>query len=340
MPTLRDVAKQANVTVTTVSRVLNNRGAISEKTAKRVMEAMQEIGYHPNEAARSLSGKSSNIIGVIVPNTSNPYFSSVVNQIEQYAYARGFKTILCNSNHQKSKEREYFSMLHANKVAGIVFASRTQEFSEFVTSSFPVVFLERFVSNKFSSVACDNYQGGILAAEHLVACGCKNLVHIGGVVNLAMPADDRARGFIDVCKARGIRHYVVSTQEQHFRNMKYEEIIESILQEDPSIDGIFASSDVIAAAVLHVCYHHRISVPDQLQLVGFDDTPLADLLTPRLTTIQQPIEQLCRLSVDAIIDQRNGNAVPSRTVLNVQLIQRETTRLTSDETSSSNNAAF
>ena len=93
------------------------------------------------------------------------------------------------------------------------------------------------------------------------------------------------------------------------------------------MDGIFASSDIIAAAVLHVCYLLGIRVPDQIQLVGFDDTPLASLLTPHLTTIHQPIDQLCRLSVDTIIAQRNGNDVPSRTILNVKLIQRETTRL-------------
>lgn len=327
MPTLKDVAKQAGVTVTTVSRVLNNRGAISEKTASRVWQAMKEIGYQPNEAARSLSGKSSNIIGVIIPNASNPYFASVVNQIEQYAYSQGFKIILCNSNHEKNKEKEYFSMLRSNKVAGIIVASRTQDLSEFADPAFPVVSLERMMSNQFSAVACDNYQGGVLATEHLIECGCKNLVHIGGVVNLAMPADDRCMGFTDVCKAHNVQHHVVSTLEQHFRSMDYTEIVENILREDPSVDGIFASSDIIAAAVLHVCYLRGIRVPDQIQLVGFDDTPLASLLTPQLTTIHQPIDQLCRLSVDTIIAQRNGNDVPSRTILNVKLIQRETTRL-------------
>lgn len=329
MPTLKDVARQSGVTVTTVSRVLNHRGSISPKTTKRVLDAMKEIGYYPNEAARSLSGKSSNIIGVILPNTTNPYFAAVINQIEQYAYAQGYKIILCNSNHEKEKEKEYFSMLRSNKVAGIIFASRTQDLCNFdePTSAFPVVSLERLVSGRFSAVACDNYQGGVLAANHLIDCGCKNLVHIGGVVNLSMPADDRCRGFIDVCKERNISYHVVSTLEQQFRNLDYLEIVENLFRENPSVDGIFASSDVIAAAVLRACYLRGIRVPDKMQLVGFDDTPLASLLTPQLTTIHQPIDQLCKLSVDAIIAQRNGTAVPSRTILNVTLVQRETTRL-------------
>lgn len=331
MPTLKDVAERAHVTVTTVSRVLNHRGAISEKTAKRVFAAMQEIGYHPNEAARSLSGKSSNIIGVIVPAVSNPFFADMANHLEQYASEQGYKIILCNSNHEKSKEKEYIDMLRSNKVAGIVLASRTRNLDELEDASLPIVSFERIASNQLSAVACDNYHGGVLAAQHLIDCGCTNLVHIGGVVNLAMPADDRCKGFVDVCEKSGVPYRIISTLESHFRNMDYAEIIEALLKDDPSVDGIFASSDVIAAEVLHVCHTHGIQVPEQMQVVGFDDTKLSRLLTPRLTTIHQPLEQMCHLALDTILAQRNGNDVSSRTILNVQLIQRETTRCKKQE---------
>ena len=325
VPTLKDVAERANVTVTTVSRVLNRRGAISKKTADRVFAAMQEIGYHPNEAARSLSGKSSNIIGVIVPAVSNPFFADMVNRLEVYASEKGYKIILCNSNHEKNKEKEYVDMLRSNKVAGIVLASRTRDLEEFENAALPIVSFERIASGEISAVACDNYRGGVLATQHLIDCGCKNLVHIGGVVNLAMPADDRCKGFLDVCENAGVKHRVISTLEQHFRDMDYSEIVEAMLKDDPEVDGVFASSDVIAAEVLHVCYRHGIHVPEQMQVVGFDDTKVAQLLTPRLTSIHQPLEQMCRLALDTIIAQREGTSVPSRTVLSVQLIQRETT---------------
>lgn len=326
MPTLKDVAERANVTVTTVSRVLNSRGPISQKTAQRVREAMQEIGYHPNEAARSLSGKSSNIIGLIVPNSKFPYLGGIINQIEQYAYTQGYKTILCNSNHEVRKEMEYLEMLRSNKVAGIIMASRVCDLNEFGDTSLPIVSLDRPATDRFSSVACDRYQGGSLAARHLIDCGCKNLAFIGGVTDLAFPFMDHCAGFSDICEKNGVRHREILTREKNFINMNYAEHIEKLFADDPSVDGVFASSDTIAAEVLHACYLRGIKVPEQLQLVGFHDSLLAQLLTPRLTSVHLPVEQLCRLAVDMIIAQRHNSAVPSRTVLNVQLVQRETTR--------------
>src|SRR5690606_7773253 len=131
MPTIRDVAERAGVSVTTVSRVLNNRGYISEATRRKVYQAMKELDYQPNEVARSLFRKRSNIIGLIVPTVEHPFFGELTFQVETYAYSRGYKVLVCNSQLNAAKEQEYIGMLRRNQVDGIIMASHTLEVEEY-----------------------------------------------------------------------------------------------------------------------------------------------------------------------------------------------------------------
>ena len=175
MATLKDVAQRAGVTVTTVSRMLNDRARVSEKTRLRIQNAMEELDYHPNELARSLAKKNSHFIGLIVPSADNFFFSCVIASVERYASASGYKLLLCVSNHEIQKEKEFFSMLLGNKVAGIILASHTQNLEEFADVDAPVITIDRTVSPRIPSASADNYYGGYIAAEHLIARGCRRL---------------------------------------------------------------------------------------------------------------------------------------------------------------------
>jgi len=325
MSTLKDVAEKAGVTVTTVSRVLNNRGYISEATRKKVYRVMKEMDYQPNELARSLSKNKANIIGVIVPSVMHPYFCEVVNYLEFYASRAGYKLMLCNSNHQKDKEYEYIKMLKSNKVSGIILSSRTENIENFLPVNLPVILFERDTSNRISSISCDNYSGGEMAARHLVACGCKNLIHISGIQNILMPADARKDAFVRVCEDNQIPYKVFSTEETQFLSLDYEEALEQIILSNPDVDGIFASSDVIAAGIIRVCSKNKIRIPEDIKLVGFDDIKLASLTTPKITTIHQPIEQMCACAIDILIRQIDDGFLPSKTVLPIFLFKREST---------------
>jgi len=325
MPTLKDVADKAGVTVTTVSRVLNNRGYIGEATREKVYRVMKELNYQPNELARSLSKKRTNIIGIIVPSVMHPFFSEVVNYLEAYGSEAGYKIMLCNSNHQKDKEIEYIDMLRSNKVSGIILCSRTEDIGKVLPDNLPVVTFERMISSKVSSVSCDNYMGGELATRHLIAKGCRNLLHISGIRNMKMPADDRRDAFVRVCEEEGIPYKIFYTEEAQFHSMNYEEYLDKILRENKGVDGVFTSSDVIAAEVIHVCWANGIRVPEDIKVVGFDDIHLASLTTPKITTIRQPIEQMCSYAVDTLIRQVDKGFLPSKTVLSVTLVEREST---------------
>ena len=178
MATLKDIAQRAGVTATTVSRVINNRGYISEGTRKKVYAAMEEMHYQPNELARAFSKQYTNTIGLIVPHISHPFFTKVISNIESSAAEKGFKLLLCNSKEQPEKEQDYLDMCMSNRVAGIVLCSKYVQTREFRKMNIPVVNLERGEDDDTISVQCDNYQGGKLAAEHLIECGCKNLFRI------------------------------------------------------------------------------------------------------------------------------------------------------------------
>lgn len=324
-PTLKDVAREAGLTVSTVSRVLNNRGYISDNARQKVDEAMKKLNYHPNEAARSLRMKSSNTIGLIVPHVSHPYFAKIIHCVEEQAYGKGYRTLVCNSQGIREKEQEYIRMCTNHKVEGIVLCSGSVMPTIFDGIELPVITLERYLDGGTASVECDNRQGGILAAEKLIACGCRHLLHIGNIGNLSMPADMRSEGFQEMCEKKKVSCTELLTDPVQFDNLEYSEALENALRQYPETDGIFVNSDVIAAQALQVCRRLHLSVPDRIKIVGFDDTMVATLTTPQLTTIHQPIREMVEIAVNLLHDAVAGNMVARRTVLPVYLVERETT---------------
>lgn len=325
MATIKDVAREAGLTVGTVSRVLNNRGYISEATRNRVHQVMKELNYQPNEVARSLSKSKTNTIGVIVPHIVHPYFAKLISNLEKAASDRGFKILLCNSREERERELEYLEMLKSNRVAGLVLCSATVKTESLESLDIPVITIERNVGTGTASVECDNYQGGVLAAKHLIACGCKYIINFSGVDKTEMPADSREVGFLDMCRQYGVDGVACKSQENQYYAMEYHEYIEKIMTENPKTDGIFASSDLIAAQVLQVCAKLGLRVPEQVKVVGFDDVNIASLTTPPITTVHQPVKEMAELSVDLIMRSNKGEMIPTRTVLPVTLVKRGTT---------------
>ena len=325
MATLKDVAALSGLTVTTVSRVLNNRGYISKDARKKVYDAMKELNYRPNEVARSLSKRTTNTIGVIVPHIRHPYFAEMISCLERAANSKGYKIILCNSQGEEYKEREYMEMCTSNCVAGIILFSAGVAVEEFVGNNIPLITVERFLENGTASVECDNKQGGILAARHLISKGCRRMLYVSGVEETSMPADDRRAGFAQVCNENGIAYREVSTHIEQYNRLDYYELIESTLLRYPDTDGIFASSDLIAAQTLQVCAKLKKRVPQDIKVVGFDDVEITRLTVPPITTIHQPVMEMAQMAVDLLVSAANGNTVAKRSLLPVTLVERDST---------------
>lgn len=325
MPTIKDVAERAGVSVTTVSRVLNNRGYISEATRKKVYKAMEELDYQPNEVARSLFRKRSNIIGLIVPTVAHPFFAELTAYVETYAYSRGYKVLVCNSQLDASKEQEYIWMLRRNQVDGIIMASHTLEVEEYKKLSLPVVTFERFISNRIPYVTSDNYQGGKLAVELLLARGCKKIAHMCGSLHLDMLANQRHRAFVDVAEQRNVPYFTVETDINVFEMDKYEQLLADLMRQHPDIDGLFLNSDIMAIAAVKVCRKLGKRIPEDVKIVGYDDVAIASLVSPQITTIRQPLAEMSKLSVKLIENMVEGKQVKVENCLPVELVERETT---------------
>lgn len=325
MATLKDVARETGLTVSTVSRILNNRGYISDDARKNVREAMERLNYQPNEVARSLSKKTTNTIGVIVPHIAHPYFSRVISCLEAAADSRGYKILLFNSKNRDDKQAKYVEICKSNRVAGVILMSGLVSMDNLKNLSVPLITIERNLEWGTASIECDNLSGGRMAAEHLIKCGCHRLLHISGVNETHMPADAREAGFIETCGKYGVQHREFKTSVRQYNAGEYREFLKKTLSDNRDCDGVFASSDVIAAQVIQVAGSFGIRIPQDMKLVGFDDTDIALLTTPTITTIHQPVEEMMKTAVDELLAALEGKVVPSRTILPVKLIEREST---------------
>ncbi|BBH24065.1 LacI family transcriptional regulator [Paenibacillus baekrokdamisoli] len=325
MATIKDIAEKVGVTVTSVSRVLNNRGYISEMLKKKVHEAMEELNYQPNEVARSLIRKKSNIIGLIIPDVSHPFFGEVTYYIEYYADKNGYKLLLCNSKLNKLKEKEYINMLKGSQVDGIIMGSHTMDTKDYTSIKLPMVTLDRQITDTIPYISSDNYKGGELATNLLIKKGCKKIAHISGNLHLNLLAKLRHDAFKKVILNKGIEHIVLQTDLNGFNYDEYEQLVSAMFQEHPDIDGVFASSDIIAAQVLKECYRIGKSVPQDVKIVGYDGIQLGQLITPGITTIKQPTKDIGKMAVSLIIEQIEGEDVPKENILPVKLIERQST---------------
>lgn len=325
MATMKDVALKAGVTLTTVSRVLNNRGYIGKETREKVMKAMKALNYTPDPIARAMVQKHTQVFGIIVPALMHPYFSSCVNYCEKYASILGYKIMVCNSQHDNNKEKEYIEMLKAHRVAGIIICTNNPNLDKTI-GEFPVISIERSISSIIPSVLCDNYQGGKLATRELIENGCKNLVIISGNHPTEIPSSVRIQGFIDEATDCGVAYSVHNTAEQQFFSRNYSDLIRDIMGRNPEVDGIFATSDVIGAQVIQVCHEMKKNIPSDVKIVGFDDVEISKLTYPELTTIQQPIEAMCEFAIDILYKRVKDEPVPIQTIMPVKLIKRATTK--------------
>lgn len=323
MATLKDVANETGLTVSTVSRILNNRGYISQKSRDKVCEAMKKLNYQPNEVARSLLKRHTNTIGVIVPHIIHPYFADLIHHLELAASKASYKILLCNSHQQPSREQEYINMCSSNRVSGIVICSALINDLQLTNLDIPVVVIEKNRSEGVHCIHCDNYHGGELATQLLIDTGCRHLLHFRDDVNEAMPADNRAAAFFDVAERNGADAHEVRFPKEYYESLRYIDRITDGLNAHPETDGVFASSDLIASQVLLACHRLGRRVPEDVRVVGFDDTPLASVTIPQITTVHQPIREMAELAISAIIRRNSGETVPTDTMLPVHLVRRE-----------------
>ncbi|OLP66727.1 Catabolite control protein A [Bacillus pumilus] len=322
MATIKDVAKAAKVSVATVSRVLNDTGYVHSDTKSRVTQAMQELNYFPNEVARSLFKRESRLVGLILPDITNPFFPQLARGVEDEIHANGFRLLFGNSDEDREKELAYLQTFKQNQVVGVIAVTNEPE-SDMYKDDIPVVFLDRTVSNA-PSVFADATTGGKIAAMELIKRGSRQVTLLKGPAHL-QTAQQRFRGALDVLTESGVDFHVMSTASFSFQEAR--KSATALFQLYPETDGIIASNDIVATAVIHEALRIGKTIPQEVQIIGFDDIPQSELLFPPLSTIRQPAYDMGQEAAKLIIKAIQKQPIHQPVIqMPVSFIERETTR--------------
>ena len=324
MASIRDVAALAGVSPATVSRVMNGTAKVDAEKRERVLRAIEDTGFVPNEIARSLFRKSLKTIGLIVPSIRNPYFTELAAHVDALATAHGFRPFLCNTGYDPEKEKAAIQMLVSMNADAIIVASCSEQVKELINDCpIPVVALDAmfYGADVEACIFCDYYWGGRMAMEHLLECGCKHIVCIKGP-QYRYSARTRYQGYRDLCQERGILERTVECDYDFNQGIA---MTEELLERFPDVDGIIACNDIVAISTYKVLHKRNISVPEKIQLIGFDDISFATLLSPELTTISQPIKEMAEKAVELIVSNELTGMTGGKFVFPVSLVARQTT---------------
>ena len=315
---LEDVARLAGVSKTTVSRVLNNRGYISDRTKKAVNDAVAELHYLPNAVARQLFKKETKIVGLIFPTIDNPFFSELVAELEKRLFNLGFKVFIGNSMNNPQKEKEYLNELIANQVDGLIVGAHNRNISEYQMANLPIVAIDREINDDIPIIASDNFLGGKIATELLISRGSKNIIITDGPSVLKTPAHERKRAYESVMLAHHLIPHTFLINFDWSIEKKQSEI-KKLFAEFPEMDGIFATNDIDAAMIWQTAKSLQIKVPQELKIIGYDGANTTNLLLPELTTIQQPIKKMAKIAVETLIARINEKPTKSKQIVPVTL---------------------
>lgn len=323
MTTIKDVARHAGVSVATVSRVINETGYVHEDTRRKVEESVQQLNYTPNEVARSLYKRKSRLIGLLLPDITNPYFPQLARGVEDRMQENGFRLIFGNSDESQKKEQDYIQTFVQNNVVGVISSTNDPGTASYRSLKIPVVFLDRISSDR-PAVYADGREGGRLAAQQMIQRESHHITVMQGPIHIR-PAQDRFQGAIEVLQDMGIDYH--TTQTSSFSFTDADRWAKELFEQYPDTDGVIASNDIVATAVIQEAYRLGKKVPQDVQIIGFDDIPLSSLLSPALSTIRQPAYDMGRAAADLLIQLIEGTAGEQRTIqMPVQFIERETTR--------------
>lgn len=321
---LTDVAKIAGVSPTTVSRVINNYGHLSQKTIDKVHSAMRELNYQPNSLARSLQGKKSQLIGVIFPSVRNPFYGELIEGIEKHLFDRNYKMILCNSENDPVKEKEYLMMLGANQVDGIITGSHNLGIHEYEKLKAPIISFDRDFGKGIPIVASDNFSGGKIATQALIDSNAKQIGIITGSNESNSPTKLRLEGYLAVLESKNLEPKVFefkSTVSSTLKKMEIQRILRTEI-----LDAVFCTDDLTALMVVNTAVEMGKKIPEDLKIVGYDGTSLVQQYSPNLSTILQPIDELATLLVELITQkiEEPEFVIEDKYILPVKLLHSET----------------
>jgi len=326
--TIRDIAKMAKVSHTTISRALNNDPRVREETRKRILKLVNKLNYRPDPRARTFVTKKSNLIGLIVSDISNPFYAELARGIEDKAHEKGYNVIFCSTDNKPERMETYVHLLMNAGVDGSIFASaRLHEpvIEKLIGERFPLVLVNRKLREEaYNYVVLNNVQGAYEITEHLINLGYRKIASITGTSNLSTGLD-RLKGYKQALKDHSIEFnedYVI--QGPFTRGTGYEGA-KHLLSMENRPEAIFGGNDYIAMGVIDAVEELGLHIPEDIALVGFDDTEFASNQRVRLTTVSQRKYEMGNLGVQILIDyiERKETDYTHKVILEPRLIIRE-----------------
>ena len=322
MATIKDVALHAGVSVTTVSHVVNDTRHVSKGGRERVELAIRELGYVPSAVARSLKSNTTRTLGMLTPNSSNPYFAEIVRVVEDRCFAAGYTLILCNTEDESSRQRVYLKVLAERRIDGLIVVSTGDDealVSQLRGLRMPTVLLDREIDDP----GCDlvetaHMDGGLLAVRHLLSLGHRRIACIGGPAHVTA-GEQRIAGWRLALAESGVAPDADALLWRGgFTSQGGYEAMHAILRTDsvarrPS--AVFVCNDLMAIGALRAAHECGVRVPDDLSIVGFDDIELSAYTSPPLTTVAQPKDRIGALAVDMLLERVGGRRRETRKVV-------------------------
>ncbi|RUM01249.1 LacI family DNA-binding transcriptional regulator [Rhizobium chutanense] len=329
---IRDVAKLAGVSTGTVSRVLNDHPSVTRELRARVGEIIKDLGYTPDPSARSMRSKVSRLIGIVIPDLTNPFFAELVQSAEQAAASHGYNIIVMTSFDHAAKEADRISQLTSRKVDGIMLVPSNDFHKIKLPKGVPIVVVDRLMPG-YSGIAADHRNGVRLGVEHLLKLGHRRIGFISGPGH-SVPANDRLRGYLDAIEQAGEQAdggtKIAGPPLIAEAAFDYESgrsagnyLLARARNERPT--AIFASSDQQAIGCMRAAHDLGIPVPAALSIVGFDGIPLASMTTPRLTTVKQPIQDMAAAAVAVLLNKQTAPELDNPILFACEVLNGETT---------------
>lgn len=333
-PTIKDIARELKVSPSTVSRALNGYGGISQETIDVVKEVAKAMDYQPNVIARSLRSRTSNFLGIVIPDIGSHFFESNLSGIQNIAYSEGYNVVICHTNESCEQEKKKIQTLISKRVSGLLICLSRETTSDFShlehlnKMGIPVTFFDRVWDSESSAkVIVDDEEGAYKAVKHLIEIGCKRIAHLSGPENLSTSVN-RKKGYMRALRDSGFSDAESLVFHTDLTRKHVSSVTNALLNLQNYPDAIFAINDRVAFDVMSVIKEKGLNMPEDIALVGFDNNPVTELVNPSLTSVHQPAYDLGVASARLLIEQiKNPEKEFNKTiVLQSELIIRNSSK--------------
>ncbi|QGQ46424.1 LacI family DNA-binding transcriptional regulator [Metabacillus sediminilitoris] len=329
--TIKDVAKRANVSIATVSRIVNNQTGYSEKTKKKVLEAIEELGYQPNAVARGLINRRTHTIGVLFPKLSSTFVTDLLSGIEKATHEAGSSLIVCHTESNGEKTMKYLQLLNEKRIDGIIFTSAPliDEYYQYISKmNVPLVLLstESYAYN-VPYVKVNDRHAAYTATQYLIKQGHKDIGMISGNKDDLIAGRPRIDGFISALQDHNLPYdeqKIVTNQGFSFSDGLGS--LKTLLDQSPDITAIFAASDELAMGAISAAYQLGIKVPDELSIIGYDNLSIAEMAIPPLTSVAQPLTEMGEVAANMLFEILNHDKVVKSRIMPHQIKERNSVK--------------